>query len=158
VIGVVLLALFGIGCDVAREAWLEHRAHSEVLGTRDAPLQALHVNPAWILAGSPSFEARSYSDTPEASTSAGIWQCTGPGKFRWEYSIDETLYVLEGDAELEYGGAIHRLTPGTAAFFPAGSLVIWNVPHGIRKTFSIHEPGRVRRLLRKLFFPAPPQP
>ncbi len=116
----------------------------------DAPLSNLTVDTAWIAEGKPAFRASSFSQSPTGTVS-GIWECDGPAKFRWEYTVDETLYVLEGGAELEYQGTVYVLRPGTAAFFPAGVAVNWTVSKRIRKAFSLDEPGHIRRMMRKVF-------
>ncbi len=120
----------------------------------EAPLSTLTVDAGWITEGKPAFRASSFSQSPTGTVS-GIWECDGPAKFRWEYSVDETLYVLDGGAELEYQGAVYELRPGTAAFFPAGVVVNWTVTGHIRKAFSLDEPGHTRRLIRKVFPPTP---
>jgi uncharacterized cupin superfamily protein len=155
VVGITLAVALQVGLALARYAVLE-RSEQQHVGAFEAPLEPMLVDPSWIIEGKPAFRAGSYAQSPDKLTSAGMWECDGPAKFRWEYSVDESLYVLEGGAILEYGGEKHTLGPGSGAFFPAGSTVVWTVSQRVRKTFSMTEPGRFKRLLRKAFAPAPP--
>ncbi len=138
---------------VAHEASLEFGPARRLATHRSAQLAPLTVDASWILEGKPIFRTRSFSESVNARASAGVWECDGPAKFVWKYTTDETLYVLEGGSELEYLGVHYVLGPGSIASFPAGATVHWSVPNRIRKVFTLEEPGRVRRLLRK-FFPA----
>jgi uncharacterized cupin superfamily protein len=123
------------------------------LPVRHEPLEPLTVDASWILEGKPTFRHHAFSKLASSDSLAGIWECDGPAKFIWKLQTDETLYVLDGHVEIEYLGVAYSLHPGSVAEFPAGSTVHWNVPNHIRKAFTISQPGRVRRLLRK-FFPA----
>jgi uncharacterized cupin superfamily protein len=86
---------------------------------------------------------------------SGIWECTGPGQFRWEYSVDEAIYILEGSADIEYLGNRFTLSAGDSTKFIAGTSANWTVPNRIKKTFRIYDPGRLTtRLMRRLFPPS----
>jgi uncharacterized cupin superfamily protein len=147
--------VIALGCIVYAISLARAGLHSRSpVHSWEAPLENLTVDAAWISDGKPAFRASSFAQSPTGTVS-GIWECEGPAKFRWEYTVDETLYVLEGGAELEYQGVTYVLRPGTAAFFPAGVSVNWTVTSRIRKAFSLDEPGHARRLMRRLFAAAP---
>ena len=62
-----------------------------------------------------------------------VWTCT-PGKFHWHYTVDETLYILEGEVFVtNEKDEVRRLGPGDLAFFPAGSQSVWHVTKDLRK-------------------------
>ncbi|MBK7857724.1 MAG: DUF861 domain-containing protein [Archangiaceae bacterium] len=117
---------------------------------REAPLQPLEVNASWILEGQPTFSSHAYATSHDGSSTSGIWECVGPGRFRWKFGIDESVYVLEGLVHVEYDGKVHTLKQGDTAFFPAGAEAVWTVPERVKKSFTLSEPGRITRLLRRL--------
>ncbi len=137
-----------LGGRAAYYAVFQHPQLPDVAARNAQPLEPLHVDPAWILEGTPTFSSRVYATSPDGKTFTGIWECTGPTRFRWHFDIDETVYLLEGLVNIEYRGEIHTLRPGDTAFFPAGAQAVWHVPERIRKSFTLHEPGRLNRLLR----------
>lgn len=108
------------------------------------------VNTAWVLEGNPSFKTTHFFKSADGKISAGLWEATGPAKFEWHYGIDETVMVLEGEATLTYNGETREVGPGQSIYFPAGAMVIWEIPVRIKKTWVLHEPGRVARRLRPL--------
>ncbi|MEU3504314.1 cupin domain-containing protein [Streptomyces hundungensis] len=70
--------------------------------------------------------------------------------------MDEFVYVLEGEMEIDYEGATHRLTAGMCALLPHG------VPHAMRnasrppvRTLQISTPGGWDRFLEDLFAAGP---
>jgi len=115
------------------------------------PAQAMSIEPSWILEGQPKFFANAYFETPQGETISGIWVCEGPAKFRWRNYLDEGLHVLEGSAEIEHEGVKRTLHPGDTAIFKAGTWTNWHVKGRIRKTFTLHKPDRMTRLLRHVF-------
>lgn len=129
--------------------WI-HPALPPTAERQAAPLEPQDVNASWILEGKPEFRSRVYASSPDKTTVTGIWECVGPGKFMWRFDIDESVYVLEGKVHVEYKGEMHTLGPGDKAFFPAGVTAVWTVPERIKKSFTLHEPGRVTRFLRRL--------
>lgn len=112
--------------------------------------QTMTVEPNWILEGSPTFTSQAHFETPRGETVSGIWICEGPGKFHWRHDVDESLYVLEGGAEVEYQGTTRTLAPGDIAIFEAGTWTKWHVESRIRKTFTLRSPSRMTRLLRRI--------
>ncbi len=68
-----------------------------------AALTAAPINKDWIEGGDPraSLAILAYSD--DRATSTILWECTA-GKFTWRYSIDETIYFLDGEVMISVGG------------------------------------------------------
>jgi uncharacterized cupin superfamily protein len=114
------------------------------------PLTAFKVNPEWVLEGTPNFRATEISKSPDGRTTTGLWACDGPSTFEWQFGVDETVHLLEGMVEVKYQGRQFTLKPGDTATFIAGTRAVWHVPEHARKAFSLHEPGRLVRALRRL--------
>lgn len=114
------------------------------------PLTSFKVNPDWVLEGTPNFRATEISKSPDGLTTTGLWACDGPSTFEWQFGVDETVHLLEGLVEVKYQGREFTLKPGDTATFLAGTRAVWHVPQYARKAFSLHEPGRLVRTLRRL--------
>ena len=110
------------------------------------------VNPSWIRSGAPVFKGAEVSCSPDGKTITGLWSCDGPGTFEWQYGGDETICVIEGQVHVEYLNRRFTLNAGDSVVFHAGTRALWDVPHYVRKLYSVHRldlPVRVwRRFLR----------
>jgi uncharacterized protein len=113
------------------------------------------IDPGWIIEGTPQGYARELARSADGTEVVVAWSCTA-GRFNWQYTVDETVHVISGEAFVtDERGAEHRLGPGDMAFFPAGSRSLWRVPVAVRKLAvcrqSLPMPlGFVIRLWRKL--------
>ncbi len=154
-LGAVLATVVPLVVDVIRYWRVEHRELPEIAVGRDWPLESSGVKPDKILEGDPTFLTHVYAHSRDVATWSGIWECKGPTKARFVYTLDETVYVLEGGANIEYNGAVHALHPGSVAFFPAGATATWDVPERIKKSFVLSNPGRLKRFARRLLFSYP---
>jgi uncharacterized protein len=114
-------------------------------------LHPLAVDPSWVISGSPVFRANVFQRSRHAATLSGIWECVGPAKFEWHYGVDESIYILEGSVEIEYLGRRFRLTAGDSTHFAAGTTAVWMVADHVKKTYYINRPGRLTRVMRRLF-------
>ncbi len=66
----------------------------------------------------------------------GVWHCT-PGKFHWNFGIDEFVYFVEGEARLRWDdGRTVTVRKGEAAYFPRGHCV-WTVSKPVKKVFVL---------------------
>lgn len=106
------------------------------------------INKEWVVEGNPQLKSSMFFQSLDGKISAGLWEATGPAKFKWQYGVDETVLVLEGSARLTYDGQTTEVNPGSSVFFRAGEEVLWEVPDRIKKTWVLHEPGMVARKLR----------
>ena len=87
----------------------------------------------WIIDGTPEARAREIARSDDGTMRVMVWSCT-PGKFRWEYSIDETVQIVSGEVVVtDHNGRERRLRAGDSAFFPAGSASVWHVVDEVRK-------------------------
>lgn len=67
----------------------------------------------------------------------GIWE-KEISEFPWEYSEEETCYILEGAIEVTPdGGEPVRIVKGDLATFPKGMKCIWKITEGVRKHFRM---------------------
>jgi uncharacterized cupin superfamily protein len=131
---------------------LQHLGNEEAEGSAGsaAPLLPLTVDPSWILEGSPTFSSTVFAQAPDGKSASGVWECVGPTRFRWRFDIDETVYLHEGLIHVEYEGERFTLRPGDRAHFNAGTSAVWQVPERARKSFTLREPGRLVRWVRRL--------
>ena len=123
--------------------------YTEGLGSSEHhELQPRTIDPSWILSGSPVFHAAVFERSIPWSSTSGIWECIGPASFEWHYGVDETIYILEGSADIEYMGQKFTLRAGDSTSFVAGTTATWTVDDRVKKTFRLHPPGRVIRAVR----------
>ncbi|MGD0492200.1 MAG: cupin domain-containing protein [Steroidobacteraceae bacterium] len=121
----------------------------------DHPIEA-----SWILQGKPRARIELLSRSADGTASTYFWDCTA-GRFRWFYSYDETVHILEGEVTLmDSAGHARRVSAGDTIFFPAGSSVEWKVDQYVRKLAFCRIPvprylawaramvRRVRRVMR----------
>ena len=139
-----LLMVGGLAFQVMRG----HQMHPPSLTA--APMVPVVIDPSWVIDGVPVMRAAVFSSSRDGKELSGIWECDGPTKFEWHFGTDEAIYVLEGAVTVEVGGATRAFGPGDIAFFPAGTASLWNVPVHVKKAFTLHEPGKPIRWLRKL--------
>ena len=68
----------------------------------------------------------------------GVWEC-GPGELDLHFAYSETVFILEGRAEVEnqITGELIILEPGTMALFQKGSHWVWRIPWRLKKVFTI---------------------
>jgi uncharacterized protein len=105
-----------------------------------APLKPAPINADWIIEGAPAARNAMLSRSEDGSAFTLIWDCTA-GLFEWRYSIDETVYILEGSVIIEDAeGATRRLEAGATAFFPSGSRAVWRVESYVRKVAFCRRP------------------
>jgi uncharacterized cupin superfamily protein len=115
------------------------------------PEAILMVNPAtvdlesepipsdWILGGNPVARSKKLSTSDDLSSAIVVWDCT-PGDFHWQYSKDETIYVLTGEAFMTNDvGEERRFAAGDLGFFPAGYACNWRITEPFRKVAVIRE-------------------
>jgi len=72
-------------------------------------LPPMPIDPAWIQEGTPPARGTVLTQSKDKLLSCGFWSCTA-GKFKWVFSWDEFVHVLEGEVTIrEEGGATHTL-------------------------------------------------
>ncbi len=63
------------------------------------------------------------------------WECE-PSTFDWEYTSDETAYVLEGKVKVKTPAGQVEIEKGDLVHFPKGLKCTWNVIKTIRKVYT----------------------
>jgi hypothetical protein len=115
---------------------------NEVIGAAEkAQLKDVAINPSWIVEGNPKTRIKVLSDGSTDTTAFTVmWDCTA-GRFNWFYSIDETVYILEGSVTLTLpNGEVHRLVAGSTYYFALGTQALWHVEQYVRKVAFCHSP------------------
>lgn len=80
------------------------------------------------------------SEFREGRIQHGVWQC-GPGELDLQFAWSETVYILEGRAEVENVKSKEKfaLVPGSMMSFEQGSHWRWRIPWKLKKIFTIIE-------------------
>src|SRR5215469_9398578 len=93
----------------------------------DAELQSWPLPAEWLEQGNPDASGAVLSKTDDSRIVRGVWECT-PGRFRWNFTYDETLVVVQGSAtvQLESGEDV-SFGAGDMVFFARGQSSIWTV-------------------------------
>ena len=78
--------------------------------------------------------------TEEKLSSLGVdgwseWECE-VSTFDWEYSADETAYVLDGKVTVKTDEGDVQITKGDLVTFPKGLKCTWKVEEPIRKVYT----------------------
>lgn len=95
------------------------------------------IPPGVITEGEPTANAWTSAQSDDAKVTQGVWDCTA-GKFNWEYTWDEFVMILEGEAIVTaLGGKPVTLRAGDFCYFPAGLKMEWYIPEYVKKTFVI---------------------
>lgn len=106
----------------------------------DAELADWPLPVDWVIEGSPAPSGAVLSRSPDSRIIRGVWSCT-PGRFKWSFSYDETLVVLEGRATIELDtGEVFEIGPGDMAFFGRGHESTWTVHETVLKGFHADSP------------------
>ena len=63
------------------------------------------------------------------------WECK-PSTFDWEYSCDESEYVLEGKVKVKTPEEEVEIQKGDIVHFPKGLKCTWVVQEKIKKVFT----------------------
>ena len=150
-------AAAGIGTGVAvMDAWLYvNRAAPPSAQSMAQELSAFEVPASWIKSGQPRFSVAEVSHSTDGRQIVGLWQCEGPTTFEWQFGLDETVHLLEGEVKVEYLGNTFTLKPGQTATFHAGTRAVWHIPNMAKKVFTLEHPGKLALLWRRLLPQAP---
>lgn len=93
-------------------------------GLKDEPLQSAAIS----------------SEMDDGRIQQGVWE-SGPGELDLRFKWNETVYILEGRADIENleTGERFQLLPGSLMCFEKGSHWLWRIPWKLRKVFTIVE-------------------
>jgi uncharacterized cupin superfamily protein len=106
----------------------------------DAELVSWPLPAEWVEQGSPQASGAVLSKSDDSRIVRGVWACT-PGRFRWMYSYDETIVVVQGRATVLMDSGVEvSLSPGVMAFFARGQGSTWTIHENLRKAFHADSP------------------
>jgi len=114
----------------------------EIPNTRitDTELSPWPLPAEWVQQGCPEASGAVLSKSADSHVIRGVWACT-PGRFRWAFTYDETVVVVQGRATVVMdNGAEVSLTPGVLAFFERGQGSTWTIHENFRKAFHADSP------------------
>jgi uncharacterized cupin superfamily protein len=96
--------------------------------------------PDEIIEGDPQAKAHILRDTegPGAHVIAGVFM-SQPSVAKYVFAMNETVHVLEGEAEIEIDGETITLGPGSVASFAKGATSIWRVKSPIKDVFVLSD-------------------
>ena len=67
----------------------------------------------------------------------GVWSCT-TGKFNWEYTWNETFYLVQGKISISIDDAESKeYNSGDLVFVPNGTNTTWTIIKPVRKVFHL---------------------
>jgi uncharacterized cupin superfamily protein len=93
-----------------------------------------------VLAGNPAARIWISAQSADGKVTQGVWDCAA-GQFRWSYTWDEFILILEGEVTIESSGKKKvTLRAGDHAHFPLGLQAVWTVPKYVKKTFVLRTP------------------
>ena len=68
---------------------------------------------------------------------SGVWSCT-TGKFNWEYTWNETFYLVQGKISISIDNAESKeYNSGDLVFVPTGTNTTWTIIEPVRKVFHL---------------------
>ena len=70
-------------------------------------------------------------------TSWSIWTCE-ISEFDWEYTENESCYLLEGEAEVTTNGETVKFGKGDFVKFPKGLRCHWKVTQAVKKKYQFN--------------------
>jgi uncharacterized protein len=112
-------------------------------GKLNVPLAQLESWPLpahLVIDGNPDAAGCVFSKSVDGRSMRGIWACT-PGTFRWTWTDDETVTVIQGRATvvMEDGRRV-ELGPGDMGVFERGQSSVWTIHEPFRKSFHTFAP------------------
>jgi uncharacterized cupin superfamily protein len=104
-----------------------------IASTTEVALGPAPITASWVREGNPQARNALLSRSADGTAFTVLWDCTA-GKFEWTYSIDETIYFLEGAAIIDDGHSPpRRFVAGDVLFLPCGTVAHWHVEEYVRK-------------------------
>ncbi len=99
----------------------------------DVDLDPAPIPADWIIEGNPQARSKRLATSADGTSSVMAWSCTA-GRFRWHYTVDETIHLISGEVFVtDENDNVRRVGPGDMVFFPAGSVSTWYIPDHVRK-------------------------
>ena len=107
------------------------------VGVEEAELDDWTLPPEVIISGNPVAKGRFLWQSSDKRLGNGVWSCE-VGSFTWEYTWDETICFLEGEATItDSQGNSETYGTGDLFFVPIGTKTTWDVTKPVRKVFHL---------------------
>ncbi|MGR6467039.1 cupin domain-containing protein [Rhizobium sp. PAMB 3182] len=98
------------------------------------------INPDWIIEGNPEARCGFQPESENRAVMTAVWDCTA-GTFRWNFSWEETVLILEGEVEVTAeDGTVTVLRQGDVGYFASGTWATWRVENYVRKVAVLPKP------------------
>ena len=115
------------------ETIISRRIHK--LHGPDASLDPWPLAREQIISGNPEARGTIMWQSDDKRLANGFWECS-PGSFTWEYTWDETIYLIEGRIRItDETGSTTEVGPGDLFFVPAGTKSTWVITEHVRKAY-----------------------
>ena len=99
----------------------------------DVELDPAPIPADWIIEGNPQARSKRLASSADGTSTIMAWSCTA-GRFKWHYTVDETIHLISGEVFVtDEKDNVRRVGPGDMVFFPAGSVSTWYIPDHVRK-------------------------
>lgn len=99
----------------------------------DVDLDPAPIPAGWIIEGNPQARSKRLASSADGTSTIMAWSCTA-GRFKWHYTVDETIHLISGEVFVtDEKDNVRRVGPGDMVFFPAGSVSTWYIPDHVRK-------------------------
>lgn len=109
----------------------------EVQNPLKVKLESWPLEESMIVSGKPRAAGVVLRKSADGKAADGVWECT-PGSFRWDYTWDETVYILKGRVTIKpEGGKPVQFKRGDIVHFPNGMHATWEVKQTVRKVFFL---------------------
>lgn len=116
------------------------RVTAAVLPRVTERLEDAPIIDSWVEAGKPKATARILAKSGDGGLRMGVWHCTA-GTFKWQFFEDEIVYIIDGHVDVEHDGQKLSLGPGSAVYFPIGSVTRWTIREHVYKFFVHRDPA-----------------
>jgi uncharacterized cupin superfamily protein len=103
------------------------------------PLSKLDMKPfSFGTSDEPNQNLGIAAETKNRDIQLGVWE-SGPGVLNLDFNWSETVYILDGRAEIEnrQTGEVFELTQGMIFLFESGTRWQWRIPWKLKKVFTI---------------------
>src|SRR6202044_3240323 len=99
----------------------------------DVELLPAPIPQRWVIEGAPQARSARLAASADGTSTIIAWSCTA-GRFKWNYTVDETIHLISGEVFVtDENDKVRRVGPGDMVFFPAGSVSTWYIPDHVRK-------------------------
>ncbi|HUC48890.1 MAG TPA: cupin domain-containing protein [Xanthobacteraceae bacterium] len=99
----------------------------------DVELDPAPIPPDWVIEGNPQACSKRLATSADGTSTVMAWSCTA-GRFKWYYTVDETIHLISGEVFVtDENDNVRRVGPGDMVFFPAGAVSTWHIPDHVRK-------------------------